>query len=197
MSETPSAQITRLLGPANQGNEPAAARLVQLVYDQLREIAGKMLHGEAQGHTLQPTAVVHEAYLKLVDQKRVDWKGCTHFKAVAAKIIRRILSDHARRKGALKRGGGQRTIVLDETMAFARSKQLDVIALEEALIALAQHDERECRVVELRFYSNMTEREISAELGVSVRTVQDDWRHAKVWLRRRLEKERTNGHGTV
>ena len=154
MSETPSEKITRLLHAANRGNELAAARLVQLVYDQLREIAGRMLHGEAQGHTLQPTALVHEAYLKLVDQKRVDWNGCTHFKAVAAKIIRRILSDHARRKGAAKRGGGQRTIVLDETMAFSPSKQLDVIALEEALIALAQHDERECQVVELRLLSS-------------------------------------------
>ena len=197
MSETPSEQITRLLGPANDGDQPAAAKLVELVYDQLHEIAVRMLHRETPGHTLQPTELVHEAYLKLVDQKKVGWKGCTHFKAVAAEVLRRILADHARRKDALKRGGGQRTIVLDETMAFSPSKQLDVIALEEALIDLARHDERERQVVVLRFFANMTEREISEELRVSVRTVQNDWRHAKVWLRRRLEKEGTNGHGTV
>ena len=197
MSNTPEEEVTRLLGPASQGDEPAAAKLLPLVYDQLREIAEKRLHREAPQHTLSPTELVHVAYIRLVDQKRVDWKGCTHFKAVAAIMMCRVLIDHARKKAAAKRGGNQRTLVLDETMAISPSRALEVIALLEALDDLARYDERESRVVKFRFFAGMTTQEIAAHLGIAERTVREDWKHARVWLRRRLEKGAIDGHGTV
>ena len=181
-------KVTTLLGPASRGEEPAAATLLPLVYDQLRDLAGRELQKEAPGHTLQPTALVHEAYLRLVDQTRVDWKGRTHFRAVAAMTIRRILVDHARKKAAAKRGGGERTLVLDETMAASPTRKVDLIGLDEALSDLARFDDRESRVVVLRFFAGLTECEIAEDLGISERTVRDDWKHARAWLRRRLEE---------
>ncbi|MFH1107766.1 MAG: sigma-70 family RNA polymerase sigma factor [Planctomycetota bacterium] len=188
MNATQATEVTRLLGPASRGEEAAAATLLPLVYDQLRELAGRELRKEAPGHMLQPTALVHEAYLRLVDQTRVDWQGRTHFMAVAAMTIRRILVDHARKKAACKRGGSRPTLVLDETIAVLPARELNLVALDEALSDLAQFDERESRVVELRFFAGLTEQEVAAHLGVSERTVREDWRHARVWLRRRLEE---------
>lgn len=187
MSGAIQAEVTVLLKPASRGDGPAAEKLLPLVYGQLRELAAKKLSREAAGHTLQATALVHEAYLRLVDQTQVDWQGKTHFFSVAATMIRRVLVDHARKKLADKRGGGARTVILDETAIIAPGLNVDLIALDEALDELARLDERASQVVELRFFGGLTENEIAEKLGVSERTVRDNWKTARAWLRCKLD----------
>ena len=166
--------------------------LFPLVYAELRRLAKGYMSRETPGHTLQPTALVHEAYLKLVDQTKADWKGKTHFFAVGARVMRRLLVDHARERGAQKRGAGSYSVTFSEALAPLNGKVLDperLLDLNSALEQLAEIDEREARVVTLRFFGGLTMEQVAEALGVSKRTVESDWRHAQAWLRLRLSEE--------
>ncbi len=182
-------RLTQTLQKAAGGSHEAVADLMPLVYGELRAIAGKQLQRERRNHTLQATALANEAYLRMVDQKNVDWKGRAHFLAIAAEVIRRILVDHARKKGAAKRGAGaaQVTLTLGNILqAPGDQNEVDLLELDEAMRALAELSERQSRVVELRFFGGLTVEETAYSLGVSERTVKGDWRVAKAWLRDRL-----------
>lgn len=184
MSETPD--ITRLLQRWNQGNKDALDQLMPLVVDELRRIARYHLEGERIEHTLQPTALVNELYLKLIGRRQASWKDRTHFFAFAARSIRRILVDHARIQRASKRGGGLRTITLDEAIATPGRREIDLIALDDALCSLAHLDPRQSRLVELRFFGGLSTQEAAEALGVGVATIGRDWASAKAWLFREL-----------
>jgi len=161
-------------------------RLYEAVYEELHRIADRLMHTEKIGHTLQPTALVHEAYIRLVDQTRVEWKGRAHFFAIAARIMRRILVDHARRKARRKRGGGEQRVTWDENLGVCRDPSFETIALDAALTRLSRLDQRMEQTVELRVFAGMTLKEIAQVLGVSRRTVDDDWNAAKQWLTHEL-----------
>jgi RNA polymerase sigma-70 factor (ECF subfamily) len=163
--------------------------LVPLVYDELRRVAARYLRRESPGNTLQPTALVHEAFLKLAQQQRVDWQGRTHVLAIGAKAMRRILVDHAKRKRRVKHGGGLKRIELDEATALSPQRDADLLAVDEALEKLAQIDQRQATIVELRFFGGMTVEEVAEALGVSKRTVEAEWTMVRAWLRRELEKD--------
>ncbi|MEO1278847.1 MAG: ECF-type sigma factor, partial [Planctomycetota bacterium] len=178
-------QSTLLLLAAAEGDASAAERLAPMIYDNLRRLASARLGGNADW-TCQPTAIVHEAYLRLADQDRVDWQGRTHFFAIGAEMVRRVIADEARKRGRQKRGGGWGRVTLDGAAFDAGSSPVDPIELEDALTQLAEVDERAARVVSLRFYGGLTEPEAAAILGVSERTVRGDWRSAKAFLRRAL-----------
>lgn len=180
-----SGECTRILTTSTDGKE-VAARLLPLVYDELRALAASYLRGERPGATLQPTAIVHEAYLRLVDPERVDWKGKTHFFAVAALQMRRILVEHARAAAAEKRGGGLRRVTFSSDMAVAPDRMIELLALDEALAALGRRNERRARVAELRLFAGLLVKETAEHLGVSERTVKDDWRFARAWLMKEL-----------
>ncbi|HPF37138.1 MAG TPA: sigma-70 family RNA polymerase sigma factor [Phycisphaerae bacterium] len=166
--------------------QPAATALIEVVYQELRRLAAEYLQRERPDHTLQPTALVHEAYVRLSELDRIEWRDRTHFYAAAAGAIRRVLVDHARRRKAAKRGGGWRQITLSGLGSDADAPEIDVLALDEALGKLAALDERKARVVELRFFAGMTIDETARSLGVGTTTVEDDWAFAKSWLRRAL-----------
>jgi RNA polymerase sigma factor (TIGR02999 family) len=179
--------VTTLLRAWGQGDQHAAERLTPLVYDELRRRARRYLRAERPNHTLSPTALVHEVYLRLLDLDKLDWRDRTHFFALAARQMRRILVDSARARRYHKRGGGAVNVTFDETVVVAQP-HLDLIALDDALTALSAHDERKARVVELRFFGGLTNEEIATELQISTDTVTRDWRMAKLWLRRELRK---------
>jgi len=183
------AETTEILRDIANGDTSAADRLLPLVYTQLRALAGSYMRNEPAAHTLQPTALVHEAFLKLVDQRRVDWKGRTHFFAVGAQIMRRLLVDHARARGRNKRGGGRRRIALDEGVKLSTRRDEDLLAVNEALEKLAKLDERQAKIVELRFFGGLTVEEVAEVLGVSKRTVEAEWTVIRAWLRRELSDE--------
>lgn len=174
--------ITRALLDISAGNKDAAEKLWTLVYDELRSLASNYLKRERANHTLQPTALVHEAYLRLIDQTRVNWQNHAHFCAVASEIMRRILVDHSRRYKAEKRGGQETKIALDEAVSFPKDVEIDVIKVDEALFDLARLDPRQSRIVELRFFGGLTIEETAEVLGVSLSTVQRDWDMARAWL---------------
>jgi len=179
------------LNGAGEVDRATAEELFPVVYEELRGLAKGFMSRETPGHTLQPTALVHEAYLKLVDQTRADWKGKTHFYAVGAKIMRRLLVDHARERGALKRGAGWQSVTLTGALDPLGREVLDpeqLLDLNVALEELAEIDEREARVVTLRFFGGLTVEQVAEVLGVSKRTVENDWRHAQAWLRLRLSE---------
>jgi len=188
--EGKSADLTQVLIDTS-GEQPAdvAKKLMPLVYDELRQLAAGYLRSERRGHTLQPTALVHEAFMRLIDQSRVDWKGRTHFYAVGAQAMRRILIDHARARGRGKRGGDWQRVLLDEVDTPQELGDVDLVALHEALESLAALDENQARIVELRFFGGMTVEEVAHVLGVSKRKVEGDWTHAKAWLRNALDPE--------
>lgn len=169
----------------------SAEELFPLVYDELRRLAGSFMAREPVGHTLQPTALVHEAYLRLVDQTRAGFTGRTHFMAVGAEVMRRLLIDHARKRGAAKRGLGWRRITLgpgsDAPLAEALSAE-DLLSLDAALNKLAALDERQARIVTLRFFGGLNVAEVAEVVRVSKRTVESDWRHARAWLRVELSR---------
>lgn len=181
-----SPDVTQILQEVSGGDRDAPARLMPLVYDELRRLADHYLRQERPDHTLQPTALVHEAYLKLIDQTRVDWQNRAHFFGVAAQLMRRILVDHARRHRASKRGGFQQKLTLDEAVDYSQPRDVDLIALDDALNALAKLDERQSRIVELRFFGGLTIEETAEALGISPATVKVDWSMAKAWLRREI-----------
>lgn len=185
-----SAQLTQTLVDTSELDPSEAVRqLMPLVYDELRALAEKQLRSENAGHTLQPTALVHEVFMRLVEQSRVNWKGRAHFLAVSAQAMRRILVDHARTRGRVKRGGEWRKVVLDEQLAPPKLREVDSVALNDALETLATLDEQQARIVELRFFGGMSVAEVAHVLGVSKRKIEGDWTHAKAWLRAELSPE--------
>lgn len=177
--------ITRMLSRARDGDAGAADELLPLIYEELKVLARSFLARERSAHTLSPTALVHEAYLKLADQRDPDWQNRSHFFALAATLIRRILVDHARRRASLKRGGGAGPVTLTGLPA-TDAGELDVLELHEALDELASLDLRQARLVELRFFAGLTMEEAAAEIGVSKRTAEADWTMARSWLRAKL-----------
>jgi RNA polymerase sigma factor (TIGR02999 family) len=170
------------------GDSSAEARLLPLIYEDLRALAARHLRAEKAQHTLQATALVHEAWLRLIECERMDWKGKTHFFAMAATMLRRVLVDHARSRAARKRGGGAERITLSEVDAPPSVDRLDVLALDEALEELARTSPRQTRVVELRFFAGLSVEETAFALGVSQDTVHADWRFARAWLNRELAR---------
>ncbi|MCP3979110.1 MAG: sigma-70 family RNA polymerase sigma factor [bacterium] len=184
-----TADPTRDLTAHSAGDSSAADRLVPLIYDRLRALAGSYLKGEDCGHTLQPTALVHEAYVRMVDIDRVDWKGKTHFFAMAARQMRRILVEHARAANAQKRGAGRRRVTLHDDDALAEQNTLDLLALEQALERLSEASPRQARVAELRVFAGLQVKESAHILGVSERTIKQDWRVARAWLARELRSD--------
>ena len=183
--------VTQLLAGARAGNRGAIAQLLPLVYDQLRILARDLMSQERPDHTLQATALVHEAYLKLVDQTRVDWRGRSHFFAVAAQAMRRILVDHARQHQAAKRGGRRERNTLDEELVTGRQQEEDLLALEDALVKLAELDPRQAEMVELRFFGGLSVAEVAEALGMSKRSVEREWTMVRSWLRRELSHNET------
>lgn len=180
-------QVTQILN--NLQGRQRDEQLYPMVYDNLHDIAEKLYRRERQGHTLQPTLLVNEAYMNLVDQDHIDWKGRSHFFAVGAQAIRRVLVHHARNKNAQKRGGKQNRVDLEENLAYALENDEVVLALHEALEHLEEKHERQARVVEYKFFGGLKMEEIADELGVSIKTVELDWRIAKAWLRKFLSSE--------
>ncbi|MBK8813149.1 MAG: sigma-70 family RNA polymerase sigma factor [Acidobacteria bacterium] len=180
MSEAP--EITELLNRARGGNRRALDELLPLVYDELKRVAAKRLAFERPDHTLQPTALVNEAYLVLVDQHSVDWRNRLHFFAIAAEAMRRILVNHAVAKRAQKRGAGETLLSLDEAVSFPKSTELDLTVLDDALNRLAVMDPDQARIVELKFFGGLTNEEIADFMSVSVSTVKRDWASARAWL---------------
>jgi RNA polymerase sigma factor (TIGR02999 family) len=191
MSET-TQQVTRLLREWSNGDESALEQLTPLVYGELRRLAGRYLRKERPDHTLQSTALVHEAFIRLVDQRDVKWQNRAHFFGVAAQMIRRILVDHARGRQATKRGSGAPKLSLDEALATPERKDLDILALDDALNSLAKIDPQQARIVELRFFTGLTVEETAEVLGISPATVKRDWVTAKAWLYRDIS--RAAGH---
>jgi RNA polymerase sigma factor (TIGR02999 family) len=178
--------VTALLGDWSRGSPGALGELLPLVYAELRRIAARQLRRERAGHTLQPTALVHEAYLRLIEQRHVDWQNRAHFFGVAAHLMRRLLVDHARRHGASKRGDGVPGVPLDEARDLATPGQLPILALDAALNRLDAFDADLARIVELRAFAGLTVEEAARVLNVSPSTAKRDWRTAKAWLQREL-----------
>jgi RNA polymerase sigma factor (TIGR02999 family) len=181
--------VTALLGDWSRGNRTALDQLLPLVYAELRRVATRQLRNERADHTLQPTALVHEVYIRLVGQRQVDWQNRAHFFGVAAQVMRRILVDNARRHGASKRGEGVRCVSIDEAKDVAASNGIPILALDQALAALEKVDSELARIVELRAFGGLTIEEAAHVLNVSPSTAKRDWRTAKAWLNRELGSE--------
>lgn len=187
MTSVPSRhEVTQVLIDWSQGDQNAPDRLMPFVYEELRRLARQYLQRERPDHTLQATGLVHEAYLRLVDQSSVNWQNRAHFFAIAAQVMRRILVDHARSHRAEKRGGAREKLLFDEALAPAEERAVDLIALDDALQDLVTFDARKSRIVELRFFGGLTNEEIGEVLGISPRTIKREWRLAKAWLRREI-----------
>lgn len=181
-------QVTEILLQWEQGDKQALDRLVPIVYTELRKIAARYMRREVRDHTLQTTAVVNEAYIRLVDQKRVHWKSRAHFFAIAANIIRRILIDYARAKRSAKRGGDVQKLQLDEAAMITEERASELIALDQALITLETHDRQQSQIVELRYFGGLSVEETASVLEISAADVQREWTLAKAWLYRQLRK---------
>lgn len=190
MSETAAQDITKLLIAWGDGDKEALDMLMPFVYNELRRLANHYMNGQRAGHTLQATALVNEAYLRLVDSSQVRWKDRTHFFAISAQLMRRVLVDSARARNSLKRGGEIQKVELDdEAIAVTPDDKIDLIALDEALKELAELSPRQSKVVELRYFGGLTESEIAQALEISTRTVKRDWSVARAWLYRRMKAE--------
>lgn len=181
--------VTALLGEWSRGDRTALSQLLPVVYAELRRIATRQLRSERADHTLQPTALVHEAYIRLVDQRHVEWQGRAHFFGVAAQVMRRLLVDHARRHDAVKRGDGVRAVSIDEASDVAAASQIPILALDLALERLEQMDADLARIVELRAFGGLTIEAAAGVLEVSPSTAKRQWRVAKAWLHRELAAE--------
>ena len=179
--------VTGLLEAWSHGDASALERLIPIVYDDLRRVAGRRLRVEREDHTLSATALVHETYLRLMGQQPSRLENRSHFFAVASEQMRRILVDHARRRGARKRGGGTVRLTLDAEVAAGASPDLDLVAVDDALTELFALDSRQARIVEMRFFGGLAAEEAAAVLGISRATVERDWRLARAWLYRRLK----------
>ena len=179
-------EVTQILHDWSGGDADAPERLMPLVYEEMRRLARTFLSRERNSHTLQPTALVNEAYLRLVDQTRVDWQNRAHFYAIASSMMRRVLIDHARAHGTEKRGGAAIHLSLEDVQVPLEQRASSFISLDEALKKLEEMDERKCRVVEMRFFGGLSDEEIAEVLGVTSRTVQRDWKKARLWLYREL-----------
>ncbi len=185
--------VTKLLLDWSRGNQAALDELTPLVYQDLHKRAMNYLRHERPDHTLQPTALIHEAYLRLVNESPPEWNGRAHFFAVASRVMRQILVDHARRHRAGKRGGGAANVSLEEVLAPAQSESADLMALDEALGRLAAFDERKCRIVEMRYFGGCTVEETAEALGIAGITVMREMRLAEAWLRRAMKGNEPGG----
>ncbi|MFO0875201.1 MAG: sigma-70 family RNA polymerase sigma factor [Phycisphaerales bacterium] len=183
----PSDDATRILGRMAEGDARAADELLPLVYEELRALASAFMRAERKGHTLQPTAIVHEAYLRMVQSTSAHWSSRTHFMAIAASAIRRVLIDHARRTNAQKRGGERQRVALADDDRVATGPDLDLLDLNEALERLAAANPRQSRIVELRFFGGLTNEEVATVMDLSRATVSDEWAFARAWLAREME----------
>jgi RNA polymerase sigma-70 factor (ECF subfamily) len=179
-------EITQLLAEWSDGNQSALDELYPLVYDELHRLARRYMSRERQGHTLQTTALINEAYVRLVDQRNVHWANRSHFFAISAQIMRRILIDHARRHAYAKRGGGAQQVSLEEAATITPAQSLELIRLDEALKSLSERDPRRGQVVELRYFGGLNNEEIAGVLNVSENTVTRDWNMARAWLYQQL-----------
>lgn len=195
MSGNHPQEVTQLLHAWRQGDAGALDKLMPLVYAELHRLAHIYMSRERSGRTLQTTAVVNEAYLRLLDAQQVDWKDRTHFFAISSNLMRRILVEFARARGRHKRGGDARKVDFDEALVLSPKRGADLVALDDALNELAAMDERKAKVIELRFFGGLSVEETADMLQVSVDTVMRDWRLAKVWLWRHMKHEEEN-HGT-
>jgi len=189
MAASSPQDVTQLLVAWSNGEQEALERLTPLVYNELHRLARRFMGREREGHTLQSTALVHEAYQRLINLKDVSWQNRAHFFGVSAQLMRRILVDYARSRGRTKRGGEFRQVPLNEAVAVFRDQRTDLVALDDALRTLADLDQRKARVVEMRFFGGLSIKETAEVLNVSSETVLRDWRLAKVWLLRQLSKE--------
>ena len=184
-------QITELLAEWREGNQSALDELYPLVYDELHRLARRYMSKERKDHTLQTTALINEAYVRMVDQKNVNWANRSHFFAISAQIMRRILIDHARRNAYAKRGGGAQQVSLEEVAAIVPNQGRELVRLDEALKILAERDPRRCQVVELRYFGGLNNEEIAGVLHVSENTVTRDWNMARAWLYQQLSENAT------
>jgi RNA polymerase sigma-70 factor, ECF subfamily len=186
MTSSRSSRVTQLLEKFEPGDRHAGEQLFADVYTELRAVASRYMHGERKDHTLQPTALVHEAYVKLLGQTRVDWPGRAHFLAIAAQAMRQILVDHARRRGAAKRGGDRHRIALDDNLVIESHRDVDLLALEDALTKLTKLDPRQAQMIELRFFAGLSIAEAAKVMGMSKRSAEREWTMVRAWLRREL-----------
>lgn len=189
MPESAPHEVTQLLLDWRNGDQQALERLTPLVYDELRRLAARYLRRERDGHTLQTTALVNEAYLQLIGQQARDWQNRAHFLAIASHLMRNILVDHARAHAAAKRGKGDQALPLDEAIEVPGQTSPDVLALDEALKDLAKHDERKCRIIELRYFGGLSMEEIAEVTDLSVATLRRDLRMAEAWLGKQIQKQ--------
>ena len=190
--EASSENITSLLKRLTKGDQSAKDKLIPLVYDELHRIAANYMRGERQGHTLQATALVHETYLKLVEQHRTNWQNRAHFFGISAQLMRRILIDHARRNLRTKRGGGQERISLDEALLYSENRLEDLLVIDDALSRLEKSDQTQGRIVELRFFGGLTVGEIAEYLHMDEYMVEREWSFAKAWLYSELKARHGN-----
>lgn len=186
---TPNQNITQLLVDWRNGDQEALNQLMPLVYEELRRMANYYMRNERKGHTLQTSALVNEAYLRLVDHENIQWQNRSHFFGLAAQAMRRILVDHARSRNYQKRGGGAEQVSLDEAATLAEDRAAELIALDDALQELAKFDQRKSRIVEMRYFGGLSGEEVAEALGISTATVSRDWETAKAWLLRELSRK--------
>ena len=189
MSDDGRHEITQILLDLRSDHvdhRAAADRLFDIVYGELRRLASGLMRGERADHTLQSTALLHEAYLRLVDDSRIQWQNRAHFFGIAPRAMRQILVDYARRRATDKRGGGWKKVTLDDALGLQEGSAAEILDLEKALMQLTEHDERMARIVELRVFGGLTSKEVAHVVGLSRQTVQDEWRVAKMWLRKQL-----------
>jgi RNA polymerase sigma factor (TIGR02999 family) len=188
MASSPD-EVTLMLIRWSNGERDALDKLIPLVYGELRQLASRALRRERRDHTLQPTALVHEAYLRLIDQRNVNWQNRAHFFAIASQAMRRIIVDHARRHNALKRGGDNLKVELEAALMLPGTKDVDVVRLDDALTALGSFDPQQSRIVELRFFGGLSIEETAEVIGISPATVKRDWSMAKAWLHREMQND--------
>jgi RNA polymerase sigma factor (TIGR02999 family) len=196
MAETPG-DVTQLLHKLRRGNAQAADELVPLIYGELKRLASACMRRERPGHTLQATALVHEAYLKLLGQREVEWHDRAHFFAVAATLMRRVLLDHARKRHTAKRGAAPHKATLDESLLISDEHLEDVLAMDECLTRLAAFDPRQARLVELRFFAGLDVEEVAKIMSISTATVKREWASAKAWLNREMTKGKASDAGPL
>jgi RNA polymerase sigma factor (TIGR02999 family) len=197
MTRAASCEVTGLLFAWSSGDDDALAKIVELVYPELREIARRCLSRERPDHTIEATALVHEAYLRLVDIRRIRWQDRAHFFAVGARLMRRVLVDYARARGCAKREGAVRRVLFDDALALSSEPDPIVMRLNQALDRLAEFDSRKAQVVEMRYFGGLNAGEIAAVLHISPQSVQRDWSLAKSWLIREMKREEPNGARTL